>query len=330
MADNKGVMIFAEVEDGKLAAITYEVATAAKKIASELGEDLCATIIGSGTETATQELSQLGPSKIFVCDDLSLATYQTDAYIMAFSQVYEQAKPNVIIFGQTQLARDLAPRIAFKLNTGYIPDCVELKGTSAGLVEMTRPVYGGNALATYTIESSKPQICSIRAKTQESSVKDASLKAEIIKISPNIDAQNIKAKVVDIVKVATEGMRLEDAPVIVSGGRGIGSKENFKKLEELAAALGGTIGGSRPAIDAGWIPSDLQIGQTGKFVGPNLYIAVGISGAMQHMAGCLASKTIVAINKDPEAAVFKLSHFGIVGDWQQIIPAFTEKVKALK
>ncbi len=328
MATNKGVMFVAEVQNGALARISAELAAAGQKLAVQLGEELSAVLLGSDVSPCAEELIQLGAAKVFLVDDAVLARFQSDAYLAAIEQVCREVSPNVLLLGQTHFGRDLAPRLAFRLNTGLAVDCVDLRvAPNSGLVLMTRPVYGGNAHATCVIEGSRPQMATLRPRVQEPAAKDPARRGEIVRLPVQIASESLRVKIVDVVRGTAGGVRLDEAPVIVAGGRGIGGGDGFQQLEELARVLGGAVGASRPAIDAGWVPSELQIGQTGKVVSPNLYVAVGISGAMQHVAGCLPSKHIVAINQDPDAPIFKVAHYGVVGDWKTIVPALIERCR---
>jgi electron transfer flavoprotein alpha subunit len=244
-------------------------------------------------------------------------------------KVTKQVMPRILIMGQTTIGRDLAPRLAFRLGTAASLDCIELAIDPASkLLQQTRPVYGGNARAVFTSES-YPQVVTVRAKAMSPLARDDSRQGEVITIAAGLAPATIRTKVLEKVPEKVTGMKLEDARVVVSGGRGIGSKEGFERLRELATALKGTVGASRPPCDNGWVSDGLQIGLTGKIVTPDLYVAVAISGSSQHLSGCSGSKTIVAINKDPEANIFRIAHFGVVGDWKAILPAFTKKVKEL-
>lgn len=244
-------------------------------------------------------------------------------------KVVEQAKPQVLLIGHTNIGRDLAPKLAFKLDTGLASDCVDLSidpGTKKLL--QTRPVYGGNARATFTTEG-YPQIATIRAKAFSGLERNDSKKGEVIAIQAGLSPAAIRTKLINRVKAETTGVKLEDARIIVSGGRGMGGPDNFKLLQELAKVLGAAVGASRPPCDNGWVPATMQVGLTGKIVTPEIYIAIGISGASQHMAGCSGAKHIIAINKDQDANIFREAQFGVVGDLKQILPAFTDKVKEL-
>ena len=329
MAEYKGVMIHGEVTEGKLASIATELLGCGRKLADDLGQELCAVLAGSDISSLAQEVIAFGADKVYVVDDPLLKDYQTDSYVIVMEKVVKQVMPQILILGQTSIGRDLAPRLAFRLETTATMDCVELAiDPDSKLMLKTKPVYGGNALAIFTGET-YPQIATVRAKAMSPPERDSSRQGEVITIEAGLDPSAIRTKVLERVIEEVEGIKLEDAATVVSGGRGIGSADGFKQLEELAKMLNGAVGATRPPCDNGWVPDGWQVGLTGKIVTPDLYIAVALSGSSQHMSGCSGSKNIIAINKDPEANIFKQAHFGIVGDWKKVIPAFTEKVKEL-
>lgn len=329
MSDNKGVLIYGEVAEGKLSAGAAELLGIGRKLADTLGQELGAVLIGGSISGLAQDAIASGADKVYVVEDPLLEDYQTDSYLTVMEKVAGEVQPEIILLGQTSIGRDLAPRLAFRLDTAVTTDCIalEIDPDSKRLLQ-TKPVYGGNAQAVYTTDSD-PQIATVRSKVMEPAQPDSSRKGEVVNIEAGLEASAIRTKVLEKVKEEVEGIKLEDASVIVSGGRGIGDAEGFKQLEELAKILKGAVGASRPACDAGWISDRSQVGLTGKMVTPDLYVAIGISGASQHLAGCSSAKTIIAINKDPEANIFKEARYGIVGDWKKILPAFTEKVKEL-
>ena len=330
MADNKGVMIFAEVIDGKLTAVAKELLGAGRKLANDLKEELSALVAGSGVGNIAAEAISFGADKVYVVDALLLKDYRTDAYVAVLEKVIKQANPRIVLMGQTTIGRDLAPRAAFRLATAAVLDCITLEIDAATKqLLMTKPVYGGNARAIYTMET-LPQIATVRAKAMAALEPDGARKGQVIALDAGLDPAAIKTTVLQKVVHEAEGIKLEDAAVVVAGGRGIGGPEGFKQLEELAKVLKGAVGATRPPCDAGWVPDTIQIGLTGKIVSPYVYIAVAISGASQHMAGCSGSKNIIAINRDAEAQIFKEARFGVVGDWKKIIPAFEAKVKELQ
>ena len=329
MSDNKGVMVFCEVTEGKLAAIATELLGCGRKLADDLGEELSGVLVGSEVSGLAQEAIAFGADKVYVVEDALLKDYATDSYVVVMEKVAKEAMPQILLLGQTNLGRDLAPRLAFRLETAVSMDCVELDiDPDSKRMLQTKPVYGGNARAIY-ITDSNPQMATVRAKAMTPLGKDDSRKGEVISIEAGLDASAIRTQVKETVLEEVEGIKLEDAGIIVSGGRGIGGPEGFKDLAVLAKLLKAAVGASRPPCDNEWVPDTMQVGLTGKIVSPDLYIAVAISGSSQHLAGCGGSKNIVAINKDPEANIFREAAYGVVGDWKKVIPAFTEKVKEL-
>lgn len=320
-----GVLVFGEAtEEGKLAPATGELLAAAKSLG---GPATCA-LLGAGVEGLAQECAALGADKVIVVDDPVLKDYQGDAYVPVGERICKEEDPLVVLFGQTMMGRDMAPRLAARLGTAVAMDCMELS-LEGDKLHATRPCYGGNARARYTINGT-PQIATLRAKAYDAPEPDASRQAEVVKQSADVSADAIRARVTGRTKEEVAGVRLEDAAVVVGGGRGVGSAEAFKSLEDLAGLLGGAVGATRAVCDLGWYPVGLQIGLTGKVVTPDLYIAVALSGASQHMAGISGVKNIVAVNKDPEANIFRAARFGVVGDWKEVIPAFTEKTRELR
>jgi electron transfer flavoprotein alpha subunit len=329
MAENKGVMVYGEVAAGKLATIAAEGLGIGRKLANDLGQELSAVLVGSGVSGLAQEAITFGAEKAYVVDDPLLKDYQTDSYVAVMDKVVRQVRPQVLIMGQTSIGRDLAPRLSFKLETTVTMDCIELAiDPDSKRLLQTKPVYGGNAHGVF-ISETDPQVVTIRTKAMTPLKPDTSRRGEVINIDAGLEASVIRTKVLDKVVEEVEGIRLEDAELVVSGGRGIGSAEGFKQLWELASLLKGAVGASRPPCDNGWVPDTLQVGLTGKIIAPEVYIAVAISGSSQHMSGCSGSKNIIAINKDPEANIFRQARFGVVGDWKKVLPAFTEKVEGL-
>lgn len=329
MSEYKGVMILAEVVEGKLAAITAELLGCGRALADELGQELSAALLGANVSDLAQEAISLGADKAFVVNDPLLEDYQTDSYLSALEAVLKPAMPQILLLGQTNLGRDLAPRLAFRLDTAVTMDCVALAlDPASGRLLSTKPVYGGNAQAVFTCESD-PQIASVRAKVMSPPDQEPSRKGKVILVEAGLDPSVLRTKLLERVVEETEGIKLEDAPVIVCGGRGLDGAESFDQLRELANLLKGAVGATRPAVDNEWLPDTLQIGLTGKIVTPDLYFAIALSGTTQHMAGCSGAKTIVAINRDPNANIFREAHYGVVGDWNTVLPALTEKIREL-
>ncbi len=314
-----GVLILAEVADGKVAPVTQELIGAAQRLGAG---PVSAMLIGSGVESAAGQIT--GVEKTYVVDNAALAQYTTDGYTAAAAAVAAKADPAVILLGQSNVGRDLGPALAFKLGTAVAMDTVAL-AMEGGKLHTTRPAYGGNARAVNSFTGS-PAIATVRPKSQDAA--EGGTAGAVEKVEADLSA--VRTKVIDRKVATSEGVRLEDADVVVSGGRGLGGPENFDVIEQLARLLGGAVGASRAVADLGWRPVSEQVGLTGKVVSPTVYIAVAISGASQHMAGCSGSKNIVAINKDPDANIFKAARFGIVGDFKQVMPPLIEAVKKVQ
>jgi electron transfer flavoprotein alpha subunit len=330
MADNKGVMIVGECVECAPVAITYELIGVGRRLADGLGEPLSAVLLADKVGDAAKDAIAFGADKVYVVESPLLKDYTTDAYVGAVEKLCQEVKPNILLMGQTPMGRDLAPRLAFRLGTGATLDCLDLKiDPQTKLMVQTKPVYGGNALAEVVCEKTRPQMATVRPKSMEPLARNDSRKGEIVNFDAKLDASKMRVKFMERVKEKVEGVKLEDANVIVCGGRGMGGPDNFAPLKDLANLLGGAVGATRPPCDNGWVPATLQIGLTGKIVSPNLYIAIAVSGASQHLSGCSGAKNIVAINKDAEANIFKVARYGVVGDYKKILPAFTNKVKEL-
>jgi electron transfer flavoprotein alpha subunit len=330
MADYRNVIIYGEIAEGKLAPITRELLGGGRIIADELGEKLCALFVGAHVSEAAQEAAAFGVDSVYIIENQKFNNYEPDLFTSSVAQVIEEIKPRVLLFGQTDVGGDLGPRLGFRLGKAVATDCVELSVEPATKYLLrTKPVYGGIAMATYVAEDF-PQLATVRPKSLPLAERRVPKEMPIIPIEVDVDQGVSRIKFLQRVTEEVEGIKLEDAEVIVSGGRGIGDADGFKDLEAVAKVLKGAVGGSRAAVDNGWIPTSHQVGLTGTIVAPKLYIAVGISGASQHMTGCSRSQRIVAINKDPMAPVFKQAHFGVVGDWKIVLPAFVEKLKALE
>jgi electron transfer flavoprotein alpha subunit len=323
------ILIFAEIEENELHSTSGELIAAGRKMADSTDNSVSAALIG-GDQKLASELITLGADKVYLADDDTLREGIAEVYIAALHKICLEVEPIVIITSKSPIGRTVGPRIAYRLGTGIAQDCtdVSLDNTSKR-VTVTRPVYGGNAMAKFTFADKTPQVMTMRLKAFEPAVPESERSGEIIEFNISIDQSEIKSKLVETVKQESEGVRLEDASVIIGMGRGLGGPEPFSQLEDLAKVFNGAVGASRAVCDAGWLDHSYQIGLTGKTVTPDVYITVGISGASQHMAGCSASKNIVAINKDGDANIFKEASFGVVGDWEKILPAFTETAREL-
>jgi electron transfer flavoprotein alpha subunit len=326
----KGVMVFGETTEGKLSSISADLLGGGRKLADQLREELSCLLLGHEISGVAKEAIEYGADTVYVVEDPLLKDYQTDTYTPPAADILREIQPRILLFGQHDIGRDLAPRLAFRLRTGLCTDCIELDiDPKTQLLRQTRPVYGGNALATVICQT-LPQMATVRRKAMSALERDDTRKGKVITFTVTINTGMLRTRIVTRVKKEVPGIRLEDAPVIVSGGRGIGSSEGFQRLKELAELLKGAVGATRLPCESGWVPAAVQIGLTGKVVTPELYFAIAISGASQHLAGCLSARTIVAINRDPEANIFNVAHFGAVGDWKQILPSFIEKVKEFK
>jgi electron transfer flavoprotein alpha subunit len=330
MAEYKGILVCGELVGGKLASIVTELLGCGRNLAGGLKEDLFCLLASDSVGEASKEAIAFGADKVYTVEHPSLKEYQADSYIQVAEKLVKDTSPRVILMGHTSMGRDLAPRLAFKLGTSLTTDCLDLSlDPEAKLLVQTRPVYGGNAQAIFTSEF-MPQMATVRTKAMSPLERDDSRKGEVIPTKIDIDASKVRTKILETVKEEAVGIKLEDAPVIVSGGRGMGGPEPFQTiLKELADLLHGAVGASRPPADNGWVPEALHIGLTGKIVAPDIYIAIAISGASQHTAGCTGSKHIIAINKDPEANIFREAELGVVGKYEEVVPALTNKLKEL-
>ena len=316
------VLAIAEQRDGHFRKVTYEALSEGRRIADGLGVDLAALVIGSGVETAAGELGKYGADKIIVADHPRLVEYLTDAYTTVVAGVIAEVDPQVVIMGASTQGKDLAARLAARLNAGLAMDCVAVR-VDDGNILAARPLYGGKVLAEVAL-SGKPQIVATRPNAMSIAESAKAGAIEKTTVDPGENRLQFIEKTLE-----TEKVELTEADIIVSGGRGMGGSD-YSLVEALAAALGGAVGASRSAVDEGWRPHSDQVGQTGKVVSPNLYVACGISGAIQHLAGMSSSKVIVAVNKDPEAPIFSKADYGVVGDLFEIVPLITEEVKKVK
>ncbi len=326
----KGVLVFAEQHNGAMKSCSYELLGEGRKLADKLGEDLFSVLPGNQVEPLAKELFAHGADKVYLIDDENLAAYQTGPYATAVAAVIAKYKPSIVLYGATTTGRDLAPRVAARIQTGLTADCTGLDiEEDTGLLLQTRPAFGGNIMATIKCPRHRPQMSTVRPKVMKAPEPDYNRDGEIIKVPVEINPKSVKAKILEVIKEAKATGDIEEADIIVAGGWGMKEPENFKILEDLANALGGAVGASRASVDAGWQPHSTQVGQTGKTVCPKLYIACGISGAVQHLVGMQTSDVIIAINKDPEAPIFQVANYGIIGDLFQIVPDLTKEVRKL-
>lgn len=329
IADYKGVWVFAEQRDGKLQKVSLELLGKGKDLADKLGVELTALLLGSEADDMAKELAAYGADKVLYADNPLLKHYTTDGYAKVICDLVNERKPEVILVGATFIGRDLGPRVSARLKTGLTADCTSLDiDSETRNLLMTRPAFGGNLMATIVCGDHRPQMSTVRPGVFERLPKDTERKGEIEKISADLKDSDIRTKVEEVVKLAKDVMDIGEAKVLVAGGRGLGSKEGFDLLKELAEVMDGTIAGSRAAIENGWLDKAYQVGQTGKTVRPNVYIAVGISGAIQHLAGMQDSDYIIAINKDESAAIMQIADLGIVGDYRKVIPELIAQIKA--
>ena len=329
MPEARGVLVLGEPADRELATVSRELLAAGRKVADDLGEELSIGLLGAGVEGAAQEAIRHGADRVFSVTHPLLQQYQVDLYLSALESLCREAGPNVVLIARTEAGRELAPRLAFRLGVGLAQDCLEVSvDATARRLLANRPVYGGNALAVVSCDYT-PQIAAVRPKSYEPLEPDPGRQGQVVSFPVDLDESQIRSARLQRVEEESTGVKIEDARVVVSGGRGLGGPDPFQSLEELAKVLGGAVGASRAAVDSGWVPAHYQVGLTGKTITPDLYITVAISGASQHMAGCSGAKVIVAINKDAEANIFKEARYGVVGDWDKVLPAFTEAVREL-
>ena len=320
------VLILGELGDGGLDPVTGELVAAARALGGTAG----VAMLGDDLDDAASQASALGPDAVLLAEDPALDGSSIDAYVAAFEQVCRQAEPRTVIVGKTPIGQNVGPRVAFRLGAALAQDCISVgRDEASGAVVAERPVYGGSAVAKVAFAHGSPGFIVLRGRAYEPPVPDPSLTAEVIRVDVAVGPSDIRVRRVESVSQEVEGVRLEDASVVVAGGRGLGGPEPFDRLRELADLLGGAVGASRAACDAGWVDHSLQVGLTGKSVTPDLYITVGISGASQHMAGCSGSRNIIVINRDSDANIFREASYGVAGDWQKVLPAFIEAVREL-
>ena len=342
MEQYKGVFIYAQQVDGEISPIAFELLGKAKDLAADLDTDVTAVLLGSKIKGLADQLAEYGADRVIVVDDPVLEVYRTEPYAQALTAVINEYKPEIMLVGATAIGRDLGPRVSARVGTGLTADCTKLeigdfplnplpgKEQKHNQLLMTRPAFGGNTIATIACPDNRPQMATVRPGVMQKIDPVKGAKVEVVEFNPELKENNCYVEILDIVKEVAEVADIQQAKILVSGGRGVGSKENFKILQDLADALGGTVSCSRAVVDNGWMPKDLQVGQTGKTVRPNVYFAIGISGAIQHTAGMEESDIIIAINKDESAPIFDVADYGIVGDLNKIVPLITEAVKARK
>lgn len=327
-AEYKNLWVYIETEAGKAKNVGFELLTPGRRLADEQNQKLVAVIIGHGVDDVVKKAIAYGADQVLVVEGEEYQYYNTDAFSYALEKLVEKYKPSTVLIGATNNGRDIGPRLACRIKTGLTADCTALGvDKESGNMEWTRPAFGGNLMATIQCPNTRPQLGTIRPGVFKKGVLDDSRSAEVIHEDIHIPTQNIRTKIVNRVKEVLEEVNLEEAEIIVSGGRGLGKPENFSYIKDLAAALNGVVGSSRAAVDAGWIAHAHQVGQTGKTVAPKVYFACGISGAIQHLAGMSDSDTIIAINKDPNAPIFEVAHYGIVGDLFEVIPALIGEIE---
>ena len=319
------ILVVAEHREGTLRKVSFEMLGEGTRLAEKMGCAVEAALLGSGVAGMADTLAHYGASKVYLADDPALERYSSEGYTAVLARLIKDIEPAVVFIAASSRGKDLAPRLATRLGVALASDCTGFD-VADGRLHIIRPIFAGKAIAT-VVEKSTPQMATVRPNVLEPLEPDTSKTADVEAIP--VEVGDIRAKVVDLVKTAGERVDLTEAQIIVSGGRGMKGPENFKLLEELAAVLGAAVGASRAAVDAGWIDHSHQVGQTGKTVTPNLYIACGISGAIQHLAGMRTSKYIVAINKDPDAPIFQVADYGIVGDLFEVVPVLTQEFKKL-
>lgn len=325
------VWVYIEVAEGKPRNVGLELLGEGRKLADTMGQKLAGVLIGENVEGLAKEAFAAGADKVYLVEGPEYQHYSTDAYTIAVADLIETYKPSVILLGATNDGRDLGPRVACRVGTGLTADCTGLGiDEQTGLVAWTRPAFGGNIMATILCPDHRPQMGTVRPKVFKKPEPDYGRSGELVRVASKVKPEDIRSRLVEVIKVCTASCNLEEAEIIVSGGRGLGKPENFCLVENLAEALGGAVGASRAAVDAGWKPALHQVGQTGKTVGPKIYFACGISGAIQHLAGMSSSDIVIAINKDPDAPIFKVADYGIVGDVSEILPILTEEFKKIK
>lgn len=338
LEEYKGVFVYAQQVDNVLDGVAFELLGKGKDLAKDLNTEVTAVLIGSDVKGLADQLAEYGADKVIVVDDPELKDYRTEPYAHALAAVINEFKPEIMLVGATAIGRDLGPTVSARVKTGLTADCTVLEignfpiapgpNQKPNQLLMTRPAFGGNTIATIACPDNRPQMATVRPGVMQKIAPIAGAKANIVEFNPGFTPDNRYVEILNIVKAVKNTANIMDAKILVSGGRGVGSKENFAILEELAEVIGGTVSCSRAVVENGWLPVDLQVGQTGKTVRPQIYFAIGISGAIQHTAGMEDSDLIIAINKDEDAPIFDVADYGLVGDLNKIVPALTAALKA--
>lgn len=324
----QGVFIFIEQADGNIAGVSFELLGKGKELAAKLQTEVTAVLLGHDVTGLASDLARYGADRVIIVDNPALNIYMTEPYVRVLHEIVELYHPDIVLYGATAVGRDLAPRVSARVHTGLTADCTKLEiQAETNHLMMTRPAFGGNIMATILCPEHRPQMATVRPGVMERAQPAEKPACRVEEYEAGDLQSSINVEILDVLKKINEKMDIMDAQILVSGGRGMGAPENFKILEELADELGGTISASRAAVDAGWQPKDRQVGQTGKTVRPNLYIACGISGAIQHLAGMEESDMIIAINQDDTAPIFQVADYGVVGDALKIIPMLTQAVR---
>ncbi|NLH46775.1 MAG: electron transfer flavoprotein subunit alpha [Acholeplasmataceae bacterium] len=327
----KNIWVFIETSEGKIKDVSLELLGEGRKLADQLGQQLAGILLGKEVSALAKDIFAAGADEVFLAEADELEHYNTDGYTAVITDLIQEHKPSVVLVGATNNGRDLGPRIAGRIGTGLTADCTDLGiDEETGMVAWTRPAFGGNIMATILCPEHRPQMGTVRPSVFKKPLLDYERTGKITRVASNIKAVDIRTKLIEVVKVCTTSCNLEEAEIIVAGGRGMCKPENFKLIEDLAEVLGASIGASRAAVDAGWIPHMHQVGQTGKTVGPKIYIACGISGAVQHLVGMSSSDVIIAINRDKDAPIFQVADYGTVGDVLEILPIMTEELRKRK
>lgn len=325
MKEYKGVMVFVEQRDSHIQNVSLELIGKARELARDLQSDVSAVVVGKGASALAEDLAHYGADHVYVIEDDRLEKYMTEPYVKGVVEVIRQVNPEIVLFGATSIGRDLAPRVSARVHTGLTADCTKLDiDEESKLLLMTRPAFGGNLMATIVCKEYRPQMSTVRPGVMQKLDPDKSRKAQVVVFPLEFEARDFNVEILTEEIEQKKKIKIEDADILVSAGRGIGSPDALPLLQELASVIGGEVSGSRATIDAGWLPKDHQVGQTGKTVRPGLYFAMGISGAIQHLAGMEESDFIVAINKNPDAPIFQTADLGIVGDLHKVIPELTK------